>query len=348
MQRCFERYAVPGGIRAPEPRSTYPNLRTTRGGDSPQLVTGYQSQDLNERVELMMDNRLLPELLRPARFVTDLLILSRPVAALCAGVQLLIGAHLTNRTNPPTVGEALVLREAIVIALVAAAVNVVNDIVDVRADAISRPHRPLPAGRVSTASAWWLASGQAVVALALSVGVPSALAVTLVLLVIGLSYSYLLKGTVLVGNLVVALIAATPIVYGGRLGGAPLLPALLAGMIIASFMFAFEVLKTIRDVVADEAAGYRTVATTWGVRSTSAVFRIALAAYAMLAAAPLLLDGVSVSYYAFMWLGAVIPSLIAGWRFRIESSMSAVGPVLRVMAISWFPGLVAFALAFHR
>jgi geranylgeranylglycerol-phosphate geranylgeranyltransferase len=297
----------------------------------------------------MIDDKLSPRfLLRPARFVTDLLVLSRPVAALCAGTQLLIGAHLTNRTSQPAVGGALLLQEGIAISLVAAAVNVVNDIVDVRADAISRPRRPLPAGRMSTTTAWRLASVQGLVALAFSVGVPSGLAVTLVLLLIGLSYSYLLKGTVLVGNLVVALLAATPIVYGGRLGGAPLLPVLLAGMIVFAFMFAFEVLKTIRDVVADEAAGYRTVATQWGIRSTSAVFRISLAAYAVLAAAPLLLDGVSVSYFVFMWLGAVIPSLIAGWHFPIERSMGAVRPVLRVMAMSWFPGLVAFASAFHR
>jgi geranylgeranylglycerol-phosphate geranylgeranyltransferase len=283
---------------------------------------------------------------RLAHFVTDLLILSRPAAAFCAGAELLIGAHLTRQASQPAVSGAVLLRAGIAISLVTATVNVVNDIRDVRADAISRPHRPLPAGRLSTSDAWRLASVQGLVALTLSVGVPSGPAVTLALLLIGVSYSYVLKGTVLAGNLVVAFLAATPIVYGGRLGGVQPLPTLIAGTIIFSFMLAYEVLKTIRDVVADGAAGYRTVATQWGTHATSAIFRISLAAYAVLAAAPILFDSVSAYYFVFMWLGAVIPSSIAGWYFPVDRSSIAVRQALRVMAISWIPGLVALAVAF--
>jgi 4-hydroxybenzoate polyprenyltransferase len=296
-----------------------------------------------------MEVRYCPRLVRrPARFVMDLLVLSRPAASLCAGTQILIGAHLTSHAGRSAVNGASVLREGIAILLVVAAVNVVNDIVDVRADAISRPGRPLPAGRVSTLAAWRLAGVHGLLAMVLSVGVPTGLEVTLILLLLGLCYSCLLKGTVLVGNLVVALLAATPIVYGGWLGGAQAVPVLVAAVMIFLFMFAFEVLKTIRDVVADRAADYRTVATQWGIRSTSAIFRASLAAYAVVAATPMLLAGVSSAYAVLMWPGAVVPSLVVSWLLPVRNSATAVRLVLRVMAISWVPGLAALALAFRH
>lgn len=284
---------------------------------------------------------------RLARFVKDRLMLSRPVASGLAGAQVFAGGHLTHQASRTSVPGAVLLRESVAISLVTAAVNVVNDIRDVRADAISQPHRPLPAGRLSPSDAWRLALFQGLAALALSADVPAGLSVTLVLLFIGIGYSYVLKGTVLVGNLVVALLAATPIVYGAWLGGVRRLPAFLAALIIFSFMFAYEILKTIRDVDADNAVGYRTAATRWGARVTARVFRICLGAYAVIAAIPVLLGITSAYYVVFMWVGGVIPSVVAGLHLPVDRSLSAVHHVLRVMAICWVPGLLALAVAFR-
>jgi 4-hydroxybenzoate polyprenyltransferase len=117
-------------------------------------------------------------------------------------------------------------------------------------------------------------------------------------------------------------------------------------MIIFVFMFAFEVLKTIRDVVADSEAGYSTVATEWGTRATSLTFRISLAGYAALTLVPIAF-GASAYYTALMWLGAVIPSCIVAWRCPIQNSPRAVRRVLLVMTICWIPGLAALSVAFR-
>lgn len=240
---------------------------------------------------------------RPTRFALDMLILTRPIAALCSGAQVVIGGHLTGRI--------------------------------------------VAAGRVSTATAWRLAVAHAMLALACAVGVPSGVAVTATLLCIGLYYDYILKSTVLAGNLVIATLAATPIVFGGWLAGAEPLPLALTASIIFLFMFAFEVLKTIRDADADRAAGYRTAATEWGRPATSLIFRLTLTAYAAVAMVPVLLPRVSAAYAALMLPGAVLPSLSTGWLLPVGRSARAVRMVLRVMAVSWFPGLAAFALAFR-
>lgn len=281
------------------------------------------------------------------RYAADLLALSRPVASVCAGAQVVVGAHLTTSGVQP-LAETTTLRESGAIMLIVAAVNVVNDIVDVDADAISRPGRPLPTHRLSTAAAWHLAGTEAVIALALSVGIPAAMVVNPVLLFLGLYYSYRLKSTVLAGNLTAAFLAATPIGYGGWLGGVPPATSLMAAGLIFTFMFAFELLKTIRDEAADKAVGYRTVATQWGARATSAIFRGTLVVYALFAAIPVLLASVTFAYSAFIWPGAVIPPMLVGWLLPVADSPSAVRTVLLVMTLAWFPGLAALAVGFQR
>ncbi|MEU3988978.1 UbiA family prenyltransferase [Streptomyces platensis] len=283
---------------------------------------------------------------QPARFALDLLILTRPIAALCSGAQVVVGGHLTGRLAT-TVDELVLLRAGFAIVFVVATVNVVNDIVDVPADAINRSDRPMPAGRVPTATAWRLAVAHALLALACAVVVPGGVAVIATLLCIGLYYDYVLKSTVLAGNIVVAILAATPIVFGGLLAGAEPRPLAMAASNIFLFMFAFEVLKTIRDADADRAAGYRTAATEWGRQATSLIFRLTLTVYAAAAMVPVLLPRVSPAYAAFMLPGAILPSVSTGWLLPVGRSAAAERVVRRVMVVSWFPGLAAFALAFR-
>lgn len=273
--------------------------------------------------------------------------LSRPVASLGAGAQVVVGAHLTAHTEAPMAGRASVLWEGAVITLVVAAVNVVNDIVDVRADAISRPTRPLPAGRVSSPTAWRIAIVQILAALALSTSIPYGVIVSLTLLFMGIGYSYVLKSTVLVGNFCTALLAATPILYGGWLGAVQTRPLLIAAALIFLFMFAFEVLKTVRDAVADNAAGYHTVATEWGTATTARFFRFLLTAYALFATVPMFFGTATFAYSALMWPGTVVPALLAGWLLPVTSSSGSVRLALRIMALSWFPGLAALAVGFR-
>jgi geranylgeranylglycerol-phosphate geranylgeranyltransferase len=276
--------------------------------------------------------------------VRDLIILARPVASLCAGLELLVGARLMTKSAGISADSVLLIREGAAIALVTAAVNTVNDIRDILPDAISRPNRPLAAGRLSVATAWAASGAEALTALILSADARFGLPLAVLLLTIGVAYSYALKGIVLFGNFVVASLAATPIVYGAWLGDArPAIP-LLAGLAIFLFMFSFEVLKTIRDVTADSSVACRTVATEWGPHAAALIFQVFLVLYAIVATVPMLIAGASVPYLVIMCLGSVIPCLTAGLRLPVDRSPPAVRQMLRIMAISWVPGLLALAL----
>jgi len=149
-------------------------------------------------------------------------------------------------------------------ALLGAAGNVANDLYDLEADRINRPDRPLVAGTISTDAAvliGGLAGGLGLLA-AWWVG-PRLLAVGLAALVVMLAYSPLLKRTVLVGNVAVALIASLPPIYGALALGwwqAGLVPSALAAILHLSR----EVVKDLEDEAGDRVQGRRTIPIAWG------------------------------------------------------------------------------------
>lgn len=94
----------------------------------------------------------------------DLVVIVRLPSCLAGAVGVQVGAHLATIAATP--GPSL--RASLAIGLAVAFANVVNDIVDVRVDAITKPGRPLPSGRLSRRTAFILAAGLAVASIGLA------------------------------------------------------------------------------------------------------------------------------------------------------------------------------------
>src|SRR6202023_997285 len=86
-------------------------------------------------------------------------------------------------------------------------------------------------------------------------------------------YSLRFKNTVLLGNIVVALCASSPIAFGAAVSRRFDAPVWLVAGLAFSFMLAYETLKTIADREPDAAAGLRTFATEMGVHASIYLFR---------------------------------------------------------------------------
>src|SRR5262245_36044437 len=195
-------------------------------------------------------------------------------AATGLGAYLAHETLLTGRLATAAAGIAAVIGFA----------NVVNDIADREVDAVDKPGRPIPSGRVSVRAAQTLAFSTALVAMicsaALGLGVALVMAV---LLGVSALYSAFLKATVLAGNIVVAACAAVPLAFGAAVAGS-VTPTVWAGCgLVFAFMVSYEILKTIADVRGDTAAGLSTVATRWGVRGAGWAYATAVAALTILA-----------------------------------------------------------------
>jgi geranylgeranylglycerol-phosphate geranylgeranyltransferase len=86
------------------------------------------------------------------RVLWDIHVLTRSPSCLGGGACTVVGVYLSGGLGAITTWRTSNL--VLVVILVIASGNVVNDIVDAHLDAADKPNRPIPAGRVTIGMAW--------------------------------------------------------------------------------------------------------------------------------------------------------------------------------------------------
>jgi len=161
--------------------------------------------------------------------------------------------------------------------------NASNDLSDREIDRVAHPARPLPRGALTSARARAVAGGAALVALVASAAVSRALsAASVAVVVVMIAYSVRLKRLGVVGNVIVALLASLPFVYGAWSVGRPA-HALPLFALAVPLHFAREVAKDIDDREGD-APLRRTLPLVAGVGVARATVVIAVILFAVAAA----------------------------------------------------------------
>lgn len=165
-----------------------------------------------------------------------------------------------------------------------------GDYFDRDLDAIGKPQRPLPSGRLSAATARACGLGCVLAAAAVTAAVDWTAVVAVLLALAGVvAYSRLLKGRGLLGNAVRGLLTAMAVGYGAAvsvpLGEPPswhVLPVALAFLLHDT---ASNIVGTLRDTEADRAGGYRTLPVAHGpvvaVRTSALLYAAALTVTAL-------------------------------------------------------------------
>lgn len=143
-----------------------------------------------------------------------------------------------------------------------------GDYFDRELDRLSKPHRPIPSGRMSARTAWialWVctASGAALAAVAN----PRTAIVAAVALGAGIAYSKALKAHGIAGNLIRGAMMGTVVVFGA-MTVLPWPPTAIvwAALSLWAHDAASNLVGAIRDVEGDRDGGYRTVPVQRGVR----------------------------------------------------------------------------------
>jgi len=153
-----------------------------------------------------------------------------------------------------------------------------SDYFDRDLDALAKPHRPIPSGRLParTALACGVLAMATVALLAVLTGWRTSLIAVLAVLAV-LAYGLKLKAAGIAGNLVRGALGALALLYGAAcvppFGWAELLP------FVAAFLLhdtCSNLVGTLRDVDGDRAGGYRTLPVTHGTRTGA---RVALGLY---------------------------------------------------------------------
>jgi geranylgeranylglycerol-phosphate geranylgeranyltransferase len=195
--------------------------------------------------------------------------------------------------------------------------NVVNDMRDVVTDRISHPDRPLVHGAITMRAAGLFALLLALLSGGFASMVSTThLVATLIPLALLLLYARFLKSTPLSGNIMVSLLVAYPLLYGGLLA-----PAFHRLLVPASAAFLVnglrEIVKDLQDEPGDRAAGLVTTA----VLPQSAINAIVMGAsilFLALLPAPIILHQFGLPY-ALVCLFGIAPMhgfWMARWAMR--------------------------------
>ncbi len=180
----------------------------------------------------------------------------RPGNAFMTAVAVFLGWWLTE--SPITASELLLSMIAAICSLSYG--NVINDIADINTDRINHPGRPLPSGAISSREAKIFAFILSALGLAagftVSLTYGFATAVPQILLSF---YAWKLKSTPLAGNLLVSILVAYALIYGGL--ASQNIGRLWGGAVLAFLVnMCREIIKDLQDLRGDKDTGIHTTA----------------------------------------------------------------------------------------
>lgn len=187
----------------------------------------------------------------------------RPGNAIMAIISILLLAFIVKSFN------IQIMLASLSVFLATGAGNVINDYYDYKIDAINRPNRPIPSGRISPKNAKIYAVS--LFALATIIGYfISVLSGTIVLIssVLMIIYSKSFKSKCLIGNITVSFLTGLCFVFGGIV-----VNQIVLGAYIMFFAFlmncAREIVKDIEDIEGDKIENAHTFPIVYGEKSAA-------------------------------------------------------------------------------
>jgi len=265
--------------------------------------------------------------------------LVRPHNCVLAGVAVLVGMIVAVASRDIPRPQA-VFAFAVAV-LICGGGNAINDYCDRKIDAINRPGRPIPSGRLKAGHA--LVMGRSLfmmgVLLAIPLGAPC---ITLAILnsMILAFYAAELKRLGLVGNLTVGYLVGSTFLFGGLAVKKLQAVSILAAMAALSTV-GRELIKDIEDMKGDKKIGLKTFPLSHGTRAAAALAIVFIAGAIALSPLPYLLELFGATYLALVTISVLtlIGAAIIVARSQKPKTASRASLVCKVgMGI----GLLAF------
>ncbi len=277
--------------------------------------------------------------------VQSYFILGRPLNSLLAGSAVAIGA-LAALSAPLTSTQLwYIILGCITTGFISAYGYAINDIFDIEIDKINVPHRPIPSGNVSLQGAKWFAI------ITLALGIIFAFLIDLVAVALALFGGVLLylyagyfKRSGFPGNLIVALLAAIPFIFGG------FVTASYSTLIYpASFAFLInlgrELIKDIEDVHGDKLEDVQSIALRYGVKPARNLAYIILFSLVVIIPFPVLLGFYkSIPFYiaVLLIIGIIIYTVPMVFNHPEETIIQNTTAIKRILKICMTIGVVGF------
>ncbi len=225
-----------------------------------------------------------------------------------------------------------------------------NDLHDYAEDRLNKPDRPLPSGTVAPHWAGRLSMVLALAALLLawSLGWAEALIALIVLGLLTL-YNRRFKASAGGGNLLIAGLAGCALLAGGVAAQgfqrAAITALVLPALLLASFVAARELLKTLEDRSGDQAVGKMTAAVRWGERGVLQSLALLSGWLGILILFAATTGRFSAAASWLLLVGILAPLAGATSYLWPDPRPQRVGHCLRLLKSSYFIGLIALIIA---
>jgi geranylgeranylglycerol-phosphate geranylgeranyltransferase len=187
----------------------------------------------------------------------------RPGNAFMAVIAIFIMAIISGKFTLET------LAAAVVVFLVTGAGNAINDYFDHKIDAINKPERPIPSGRIALNNAGIYSAFLFVVGTAIAFYINWLLGmIALLSSLLMVYYAYDLKTKCIIGNLVISFLTGLCFVFGGIAVG-EIIISIYLGFYAFLLTMAREIVKDMEDMEGDKEMGATTLPIVHGKRISS-------------------------------------------------------------------------------
>jgi len=260
----------------------------------------------------------------------------RPVNALMAVIVILLMAIISGNFTLD------VLLAVLVIFTVFGAGNVINDYFDHRIDAINKPGRPIPSGRIRLKTALIYSISLFII------GIIIAFFISLIMGIIALLssilmiwYAYSLKRMVIIGNLSISFLTGLCFVFGG-IAANEIITSIYLGFYAFLMTMAREIVKDMEDMEGDKADGANTlpIAHGGGISSKLAAFLMIIDSIS----SPIVFFlGILTIYYLVAFAPAFVLFIYCAWSILKDQSVENTRDVSKKIKIGIGIAFLAFA-----
>ncbi|MFC1786595.1 geranylgeranylglycerol-phosphate geranylgeranyltransferase [Halobacteriota archaeon] len=259
--------------------------------------------------------------------------LARPQNCLMAGIAIAIGGLIGAEST--FIEHILPIALASIIGcMITAGGNAINDFYDAKIDAINRPDRPIPSGKISPNNALLFSLGLFFIGTTLSFFInPICLFIALLSSIALIYYSHTLKRTILWGNLCIGYLVGSTFLFGG---------AAVGGLVATSVPFVLamlatvgrEIIKDIEDIKGDRGEGTITLPIAIGEKRSAAIASMFILLTILLSPLPAMLNLFGVPYLLVVCLAdlSFLASIVTIKKPSRSSSFLKIGMIVALFA----------------
>ena len=261
----------------------------------------------------------------------------RPGNAILALISILLMAIITGVFTSP------VLVACIVVFLATAYGNVVNDYFDHKIDAINKPERPIPSGRISLKNAGYYALALALLGNILAFLLLGLLPELIVLIstLLMFYYAHTLKKKLLIGNFLISFLTGLSFIFGGIVVGATI-PSIYLGFYAFLTSMMREIVKDMEDVKGDRLEGAHTLPIAYGMK-TSSFLAASFMIFASITSPILYFMGILTIWFLPILFVAIIIFLSAALSILKDRSSENAQKISKRVKIGMMITLISFA-----